>query len=234
MRINLPFHLSSDVHRLGRTARAGAKGQGILLLADFELPFLRTPDMRPLPLKPLATSSNDASALAQCHQILRAALLQVGDDIKAQAYQAFLGYYKGSMRLCGFDTTTLIQTANYYAQHVLLYQGGGDNVETPPLLAKTVGMMGLKGAPGLNIVKALPGKETGGGGGRGNGRGSTARGGAGGGRSQQGPGSRANGHIVPGSGMDGQQQQQQQRTTGPTRGGGGRGRGGARRGGPPS
>jgi hypothetical protein len=31
----------SYIHRLGRTARAGSSGQGVLLLADFEAPFLK-------------------------------------------------------------------------------------------------------------------------------------------------------------------------------------------------
>lgn len=139
--------------------------------------------MRALPLKPMPQPPQGA-VLSEAHQVVRAALARCADDGKAQAYQAFLGYYKGSMRLMGFNVDSLIQTANYYAQHVLLYQGGGDHVETPPLLAKTVGMMGLKGAPGLRIVKQLPGQEANGGqasrggrGGGGGGRGGRANGG---------------------------------------------------------
>ena len=36
--------------------------------------------------------------------------------------------------------------------------------EVPPLQAKTVGMMGLKGVTGLNVVRGCPSKEMAGGG----------------------------------------------------------------------
>lgn len=60
------------------------------------------------------------------------------------------------------------------------------------VLAQTVGKMGLKGTPGLNIVRELPGKEGrnggGGGGGRGGGGGGRGRGGGRGGRGGRGRG----------------------------------------------
>ncbi len=43
------------VHRLGRTARAGKSGMGLLLLADFEAVMLR--DLRELPLHPATADS---------------------------------------------------------------------------------------------------------------------------------------------------------------------------------
>ncbi len=43
------------VHRLGRTARAGKSGSGLLLLADFEAPLLR--DLKGFPLHPCTATS---------------------------------------------------------------------------------------------------------------------------------------------------------------------------------
>ena len=66
-----------------------------------------------------------------------------------------------------WNAAELIRQSNLYARHALLYQSKAsadyNSVESgwqpPPLLAKTVGMMGLKGQPGLHIVKELPSKE---------------------------------------------------------------------------
>lgn len=44
---------------------------------------------------------------------------------------------------------------NDWARTALRFQGGAPGL-APPLLAKTVGKMGLKGTPGLNVVRELP------------------------------------------------------------------------------
>ncbi|CAD7936777.1 unnamed protein product [Amoebophrya sp. A120] len=72
---------------------------------------------------------------------------------KDQCYAAWLGYYNG---LCpkriSWSKEKLVEQANLYAERVLYCD------EQPTLMKKTVGMMGLKGVPGLRI-------EGGGGGG---------------------------------------------------------------------
>ena len=61
-----------------------------------------------------------------------------------QAYRAWMGYYNGQLRKCGWDKPTLVKEANKMATYYGL-------VQQPALLKKTVGMMGLKGVPGLLI-----------------------------------------------------------------------------------
>lgn len=46
-----------DVHRLGRTARAGKEGLGLLVLDPMELPFVASKGMKELPLE--ETSEDD-------------------------------------------------------------------------------------------------------------------------------------------------------------------------------
>ena len=45
----MPSDKAQYIHRLGRTARAGKGGQGVLLLASFERNFLR--ELQDLPLR---------------------------------------------------------------------------------------------------------------------------------------------------------------------------------------
>ncbi|CAO1625489.1 unnamed protein product [Jaminaea pallidilutea] len=179
----LPSSPDQYIHRLGRTARAGASGRGILLLADFETYFLSLREIKALPLK--AAQDNDPRIReilekrlpANRADIERALTTTVSDESKSQTYQAMLGYYNSSLRALKWDKPKLVQMANEYARSSLRYAGPAP----PPLLAKTVGKMGLKGVPGLNIVRELPGMGggRGGGGGGGGARGGAARGGGG-------------------------------------------------------
>lgn len=78
-----------DVHRLGRTARAGASGHGLLILADFETFFLHNREVRKFNLKPYPEGDNllqASSAVARVHS----ALDTMDDESKAQAYQAYM------------------------------------------------------------------------------------------------------------------------------------------------
>ncbi|GAA5929584.1 hypothetical protein JCM1841_004986 [Sporobolomyces salmonicolor] len=199
IQVGLPQTPEQYVHRLGRTARAGTNGHGVLVLAPFETFFLRkSPLISSLPIQPhplastsLAPSSPDFLA---ARRELNAAMAQVDNESKGQYYSASLGFYKGFLRdAFRSDAGALVRTFNEYATH----QDGLGCAEVPGVLAQTVGKMGLRGTPGLNIVSALPGKEGkpsggrggggggGGGGGRGGGQGSGARG-RGGGRGGRG------------------------------------------------
>ena len=140
--------------RLGRTGRAGKSGEGVLVLSREES-FFAEKDIADLPLSAIKdrASPEDARAVA-------AAMARVSDKTKAQTYSAWLGFYKPFCRKMGLSPAELVRMANFLATDVL----GCD--EVPGLMKKTVGMMGLKGVPGLNIVAALPdydGKARGGG-----------------------------------------------------------------------
>eukprot|EP00889_Picochlorum_renovo_P005624 jgi/Picre1/32654/NNA_008000.t1 len=141
VQVGMPSSKEQYVHRLGRTARAGKKGQGHLLLYEFEERLMRR-DLKELPLQkveaPLVEQQDSQAALA--------ALGQIDRHVSAMAYQTWLGYYnscKGAFR----SKTELVEHANMFAKTM----GLGD---TPPaLLPRTIGKMGLKGVPGLHIDK---------------------------------------------------------------------------------
>lgn len=138
IQVGQPSSREQYIHRLGRTARAGKSGQGVLLLAPYEQNFVKR-ELKDLPISQSslpALSPDDISSIAS-------ALTGIDPKLKDMAYQAWLGYYnscKGVFR----DKETLVQQANAFAGVMACAQ-------QPALLKKTIGLMGLKGVPGLRI-----------------------------------------------------------------------------------
>ncbi|CAK5275338.1 unnamed protein product [Mycena citricolor] len=155
----VPSNAEQYIHRLGRTARAGASGRGLLILDSAEEFFLRNKTISELGIKPVASSPSPDSPyhvspadLAQLSATVSRGLLQVSDDVKAQTYRAWMGYYMGSAKSLRWSKEELVQRANAF-----VYEGlGWSGPELPTIERKTVGMMNLKGVPGLNIVASEP------------------------------------------------------------------------------
>ena len=106
------------------------------------------------------------------------------DSLKGEAesaYRAWLGFYNGNLRTCQWDKSALVAQANAWSAMIGLRQ-------VPTIEAKTVGKMGLRGTPGLNIGQSQQGGGGGGRGGQGGGRGGGGRGGGRGGGQQGGYG----------------------------------------------
>ena len=130
------------IHRLGRTARAGQAGKGILLLSPFEQAFIS--ELKDLKITELSPVSIENTATAG---IL--ATVSSSSDLKNQAtmaYQAFLGFYNSNLKQLKMNKPTAISIANEYVKVL-------GCMEQPFLSAKVVGKMGLKGQPGLRIKK---------------------------------------------------------------------------------
>jgi ATP-dependent RNA helicase MSS116 len=135
---------------LGRTARAGKSGSGTILLYDFEESFMLRKVLKDLEITRQAFSPEDiSSAYLEAQNVLRS---NFDHDLRTcgeQAYQAWLGFYNSNLRSCGWDKNNLVVMANRYAQTI--------GFQSPPALeAKTIGKMGLKGIPGLNIQRKSP------------------------------------------------------------------------------
>ena len=144
VQMGVPSNREQYIHRLGRTGRAGKTGEGVLVLSPEES-FFAEKDIADLPLVALKDRASPEDARA-----VQDAMALVDDKTKAQTYSAWLGFYKPFCRKMNLTPAELVRTANFFATDVL----GCD--EVPGLMKKTVGMMGLKGVPGLNIVAALP------------------------------------------------------------------------------
>ncbi|KAJ7752806.1 P-loop containing nucleoside triphosphate hydrolase protein [Mycena maculata] len=150
----LPPNSEQYIHRLGRTARAGASGRGIVILDQAESFFLRDKTISGLGITPIpqvATPGlyhlNDAdlqTAFAQTQQVLP----HVSTETKGQAYRAFLGVYNTSQKSLRWTRDDLVAAANEFAVTTL----GWTEPELPEIDKRTIGKMNLKGVQGLNIV----------------------------------------------------------------------------------
>jgi ATP-dependent RNA helicase MSS116, mitochondrial len=156
--VGLPMDRESYIHRLGRTARAGASGRGILVLADLERNFvhqLKGIVIQPYP-KTLEYNMKD----------IEDALPTL--ENKDKVYQGWLGYYKTFAKALKLSPAQLVQEANQFALT------GMQCPEVPALEKRTIGKMGLKGVPGLKVLPNAPGsndpRRQGGGEGRNQGR----------------------------------------------------------------
>ncbi len=157
--VGLPADKETYIHRLGRTARAGAEGRGILVLSDLEKGFLHQ-------LKGIKVQEYP-SPLTYSIEDIEPAL--AGLENKGKVYQAWLGYYKTYMKQLRLSTADLVGEANRFALE------GLDCPEVPALEKSTIGKMGLKGVAGLRVAPNAAGSNDphrrGGGEGRTQGRG---------------------------------------------------------------
>ncbi|KAJ7490283.1 P-loop containing nucleoside triphosphate hydrolase protein [Mycena galericulata] len=154
----LPPNSEQYIHRLGRTARAGASGRGILILDQAESFFLRDRTIGSLGITPIPqvatpglyhlTDAELATATAQMSTVLPS----VSAETKAQAYRAFLGVYKTSLKGLRWTREELVEHANEFAVRAL----GWTDPEMPSIEKKTIGKMDLRGVKGLNVVASEP------------------------------------------------------------------------------
>ncbi|EGN96192.1 hypothetical protein SERLA73DRAFT_94250 [Serpula lacrymans var. lacrymans S7.3] len=147
LQVGLPSSAEQYIHRLGRTARAGAGGRGILLLSPPETYFLAKREMSALPITPYTSTLS----LDELRTVTNTVTTGLDPKIKGQTYAAWLGFYKSYCKPMKWSPAQLVIEANKYAREVLGWEGK----LPPPLARRTVGMMGLKGVPGLNIVAKL-------------------------------------------------------------------------------
>jgi ATP-dependent RNA helicase MSS116 len=102
VQVSAPTDREQYTHRLGRTARAGKKGDGLLFLADYEERLLDTPLLNGLPLQ-LDTEQKLKPGVSAAFGVAVGQAVQMLDaSTTAKAYQAWLGYHNSS---CGYDHT---------------------------------------------------------------------------------------------------------------------------------
>ncbi|KAL1835665.1 hypothetical protein VTK73DRAFT_5471 [Phialemonium thermophilum] len=169
VQVGLPSDKEQYVHRVGRTGRAGKLGRAVMVLIPEERRFVqKNPEF------PIRNASLPDIEGTRSRQIIDQALANVPEAAKVQAYVSFLGFTKTLTKVHGLPAAGVVALANRYAASL--------GLASPPVLeAQTVGKMGLKGVPGLNVRSGGGGGGGGGGGRRGRGGGRGAGAGAGGG-----------------------------------------------------
>lgn len=146
----IPSDKESYVHRLGRTARAGAEGRGTFMVTSHEAFFPK------FTLKEIEFNETqyDLSAAGEVQQLVE----KLDPEIQRKTYQGWLGYYKSFTKPLRWTDEMLVQQANKFA-----FEGLGAP-EVPTLPKTTVGKMGLKGVKGLSVGPDPPREPRGGGG----------------------------------------------------------------------
>jgi len=159
IQFGIPDSKETYLHRLGRTGRAGKKGKGWLVLQSFEARFLNElkrganidlPENSSL----LLPEPTENQVIQDSLNRLNSHLTNMKDKTTntenleitvSQAYQAFLGYYKGQMKRISLkEASELVVVANEISKQM--------GMNEPPFLEKrTVGKMGLKGVEGIRI-----------------------------------------------------------------------------------
>ncbi|KAK1528152.1 DEAD/DEAH box helicase [Colletotrichum paranaense] len=180
--VGIPADKESYIHRLGRTARAGAEGRGIFIVAEVE-GFFPQWTLKEITFQPRPADLSSAEAVYDIAE------QRIDEAQKAKIYQAWLGYYKNWMKPLKWDKDQLVAEGNTFARDALACP------ETPAIQKSTIGKMGLRGTRGLVVIPDAPKSRhghRGGGGGGGEGRpaGSGGRGGGGGGGGGRGGGRR--------------------------------------------
>jgi ATP-dependent RNA helicase MSS116 len=133
------------IHRLGRTARAGKEGAGMLLLQAFEERAMKN-ELKGLPLRHIQYLDTTPSLFTTKYQPILANVNSNAELKRSaeQAFQSWLGYYNGKLRALGWSKLDLVRFANDFCRSCGLN-------EMPSMDPKIVGKMGLKGTPGLRI-----------------------------------------------------------------------------------
>ncbi|MCJ1247490.1 hypothetical protein MMC30_004704 [Trapelia coarctata] len=148
IQVGLPPNGEQYVHRVGRTARAGAEGRGIIILTQAESFFLtRNPQ---LPIQPHAQTQQILAEASACAPVVEQAMYAIDGIVKQRAYSSYLGFFAGSgfMKPLRLDKAGLVQMANEMATQGMYCP------EPPPMEKKTIGKMGLKGLPGFTYASA--------------------------------------------------------------------------------
>jgi ATP-dependent RNA helicase MSS116 len=177
IQFGIPESRDQYIHRLGRTGRAGKAGKGILVLSPFEAKFVKELKNIDIPvneeISQMLQKPVDAEIMNDLDGVFNR--IRSGDarlTLSAQqAYQAFIGYYRGHMKRTTLrNNEQLVDVANEYSRLMGLK-------EIPGITKRAAGKMGLKGLPNVRIVDEVRRGGGGrGGGGRGGGRGGGGRG----------------------------------------------------------
>lgn len=158
IQLGLPTSGEQYIHRLGRTGRAGKEGTGFIVLYPFEARvFNHFKEIKPLPIKQYSTAALNVTS--KHTNLAETAIRSTPVDEREKAYSAWLGFYKGFLGKFGWDAKALVSWAN-----VMATQAWGLE-EVPEMEARTIGKMGLKGVPGLNVVGKRASRDAGGPGG---------------------------------------------------------------------
>mmetsp|Transcript_78612 Transcript_78612/g.179934 ORF Transcript_78612/g.179934 Transcript_78612/m.179934 type:complete len:605 (+) Transcript_78612:30-1844(+) len=146
VQVGAPGNLDEYIHRIGRTARAGKGGKGVLILSDSEAVFMDR--IKDLPVQ----RRKDPALMHQSDLLIRATTSWTADAQlhwqAASAFASLLTHYKLQKRALSMSDTEVIQTAN------TLLLGCG-MLDQPPISRKLAEKLKLEDHPELKVAEDL-------------------------------------------------------------------------------
>ncbi|KAG2181231.1 hypothetical protein INT43_008814 [Umbelopsis isabellina] len=134
LQIGVPSSREQYIHRLGRTGRAGKDGEGVIVLAPFEEPFIRN-DVADLPLERKDATAALASS-EDAREVIHEAAAKLAPNFIDDAYMSFLGYYSSRMPV-------LNQPRSDTLVHAKQFLHGFGVTEVPHMSPNLLAKMGL-------------------------------------------------------------------------------------------
>lgn len=161
IQVGLPSNAEQYVHRVGRTARAGASGRAVILLTSGESFFLSANRHLPIQLHPQTAEIVNGAAAGAAR--VEQAMYSIDESVKQRAYSSYIGFFAGSglLRPLRIDKAGLVEMANEMAVRAMHCP------EPPAMDEKVIGKMGLKGVPGFTYASGNQDTGRGGGGAQG-------------------------------------------------------------------
>ena len=151
IQIGLPESREQYIHRLGRTARAGKDGKGLLVLFPFESNFLSELKGLDVPIdKAISVSLSVLSKLDLPEWMMDnfTTVKSRGNKLSTSAqlaYLAFLGYYLGQRdRINAHSKEDVVEISNNFSKAIGFHQ-------VPPLSRQLITKMGLIDVRGICI-----------------------------------------------------------------------------------
>ncbi|OZJ02021.1 hypothetical protein BZG36_05225, partial [Bifiguratus adelaidae] len=124
LQVGIPTSREQYIHRLGRTGRAGKDGEGVLMIAPFEEPFVTT-EVPDLPLVKHALA--DVEPLPPAH---------MDETLVQDAFFGYLGYYSSRVQTLGYPRNSVLDHAQDFIQSF--------GVEAPHVSPQLLSKMGLR------------------------------------------------------------------------------------------
>lgn len=129
VQVGIPSTSDAYTHRVGRTARAGKDGRGVILLTEAESYFIHANRKFPITTHPGSAKILHNNAAAD--KVSKA--MKLIDDLpKQKACSAYLGSMRAHLKSLKIDAKGLVHMANELALQ------GMNLAELPALKAKTI------------------------------------------------------------------------------------------------
>ncbi|KAL9191500.1 hypothetical protein ACHAXT_001206 [Thalassiosira profunda] len=145
IQVGMPESREQYIHRLGRTARAGKEGKGLLVLFPFEARFLSELRGLDVPsnedLKDILQQPPEPEWMRHTFDRIRSSGNKLASGAEL-AYLSFLGYYLGQANRIRSDKAAVVRWANEFSESIGL-------ANPPAIPPKLIAKMELSGVLGV-------------------------------------------------------------------------------------